>query len=128
MANDGDKRPLGQPLGGGTSDFVRPFLVTTGRTKASVEGLRFETLVQATNKLGGELRFEPARVHKLCSDAIAIAEISAKLNMPIGTAKVVIGDLIQTGHIELHQTIDADQSEDEDIQLISRLIDGVRRL
>lgn len=122
MPNDGDK----QPLGGEANDFVRPFLVTTGRTKASVEGLRFETLVQATAKPASELRFEPARVHELCSDAIAIAEISANLGMPIGTAKVVVGDLIQSGHVELHQTIDTEQTED--IQLISRLIDGVRRL
>ena len=126
MSNDGNNQSEGQPLGGDASDFVRPFLVTTGRTKASVEGLRFETLIQATTKPGDALRFEPARVHKLCGDAIAIAEVSAKLGMPIGTAKVVIGDLIQSGHVELHQTIDADQTED--IQLISRLIDGVRRL
>lgn len=126
MPIDGDNQGQGEPLGGEANDFVRPFLVTTGRTKASVEGLRFETLVQATAKPGQELRFEPARVHALCTDAIAIAEISAELRMPIGTAKVVIGDLIQSGHVELHQTIDTEQTED--IQLISRLIDGVRRL
>ncbi|MEM7323283.1 MAG: DUF742 domain-containing protein [Actinomycetota bacterium] len=125
MPNDGDNR-AGQPLGGETSDFVRPFLVTTGRTKASIEGLRFETLVQATAKAASDLRFEAAKIHRLCSDAIAIAEVSAKLTMPIGTAKVVVGDLIDSGHLVLHQTIDAEQTED--IQLISRLIDGVRRL
>ncbi|MEM7275986.1 MAG: DUF742 domain-containing protein [Actinomycetota bacterium] len=110
----------------GAADFVRPFLVTTGRTKASVEGLQFETLIHATDKPAQSLRFEPARVHALCREAIAIAEVSAELSMPIGTVKVVVGDLIQSGHLELHQTIDANQTED--IELISRLIDGVRRL
>lgn len=126
MAKDRRKTSTDRPIGTESTDFVRPFLVTTGRTKASVEGLRFETLITATAKSGDDLRFEPARVHALCSEAIAIAEVSAELGMPIGTAKVVVGDLIDSGHIELHKMIDANESED--IQLISRLIDGVRRL
>ena len=108
------------------NDFVRPFLVTAGRTKSSVEGLQFETLIQSTALGGDDLRFEPARVFALCESATAIAEISAHLEMPIGTVKVVIGDLIDSGHLDVHQTIDT--SDTEDIQLISRLIDGVRRL
>lgn len=108
------------------NDFVRPFLVTAGRTKSSVEGLQFETMVQATGIASTDLRFEPARVYALCESATAIAEISAHLKIPIATVKVVLGDLVDSGHIEVHRTIDATDSED--IQLISRLIDGVRRL
>ncbi len=106
------------------ADFVRPFLVTPGRTHASVEGLRFETLVQATSLSGAELRFEPARVWELCHDALALAEISAQLGMPIGTVKVVASDLIESGHLAVHDTVDAQH----DVALISRLIEGVRRL
>ncbi len=108
------------------NDFVRPFLVTGGRTKSSVEGLQFETMVQATKSNGSDLRFEPARVFGLCQNAIAIAEISAHLEIPIATVKVVLGDLIDSGHVEVNRTIDATDSDD--IQLISRLIEGVRRL
>lgn len=108
-------------------DFVRPFLMSAGRTKAAVEGLQYETLLHATDKPADSLRFEPARVYALCVDeTVAIAEISASLSLPIGTVKVVVGDLIQSGHLSLHETIDATQTED--IELISRLIDGVRRL
>lgn len=108
------------------NDFVRPFLVTGGRTKSSVKGLQFETMVQATQLDGENLRFESARVVDLCENATAIAEISAHLSMPIATVKVVLGDLIDSGHVEVHRTIDATDSDD--IQLISRLIEGVRRL
>jgi hypothetical protein len=111
---------------GDANDFVRPFLVTAGRTKSSVEGLQFETLVQTTGLEGSALRFEPARVFALCDTATAIAEISAHLEIPIATVKVIIGDLIDSGHIEVHRTIDTTDSDD--IQLISRLIEGVRRL
>lgn len=121
MPTDDEFDPIAE-----TADFVRPFLVTTGRTEASVEGLQFETLLHATDEDASKLRFEPARVHRLCTEAIAIAEISAELAMPIGSVKVIVGDLIDSGHLELHQTIDATHTED--IELISRLIDGVRRL
>ncbi len=108
-------------------DFVRPYLVTAGRTRSAVEGLRLETLIQATTKLGTGLRFESARVAELCQDAISIAEISAKLKIPAGTVKVVVGDLVESGHLRTHRTLDGG-SAPEDIQLISRLIDGVRKL
>ncbi len=121
MTNTGDNSE-----GMDANDFVRPFLVTGGRTKSSVEGLQFETMVHGTGLDGSDLRFEPARVFGLCQNAIAIAEISAHLEIPIATVKVVLGDLIDSGHIEVHRTIDTTDSDD--IQLISRLIDGVRRL
>ncbi len=114
------------PEMGDANDFVRPFLVTAGRTKSSVEGLQFETMVQATGLDASSLRFEPARVHALCETATGIAEISAHLEIPIATVKVVLGDLIDSGHIEVNRTIDTTDSDD--IQLISRLIEGVRRL
>ena len=115
--------PQSQP-----DDLIRPFLMTKGRTTTSVEGLRFETLVQATDTSGDDLRFEPARVFAQCHEATAIAEISALLHLPIGSVKVVVGDLIESGHLELHRSLDSGSSKQADIELISRLIDGVRKL
>lgn len=109
-------------------DFVRPFLVTGGRTRSSVEGLRLETMVQRTGKLETGLRFEAARVAAICDQAISIAEISAKLPLPLGPTKVVVGDLVESGHLRTHRSIDGAAGAPEDIQLISRLIAGVRKL
>ncbi len=108
-------------------DFIRPFLVTAGRTTTSVDGLKLETLVQSSmTTLGKQLRFEAARVHDLCQAPISIAEISAHLSIPSGVVKVVVGDLIESGHLRAHRTIEGSSSDD--VQLISRLIAGVRRL
>lgn len=107
-------------------DFVRPFVVTGGRTRSQVDGLRFETLVQSTGLAGRDLRFEAGRVFELCQEAMAIAEVSAHLGMPTGTVKVVVGDLIQSGHVEIHRVVETSTSAD--VQLISRLIEGVRKL
>jgi hypothetical protein len=116
--------------GGEMDDFIRPFLVTSGRTRSSVEGLRLETMVQITEHEQSPLRFEAARVFALCKTSIAIAEISSYLNLPIGTVKVIVGDLITSGHLEQFSTITHDPTDGTpaDVALISRLIDGVRRL
>ncbi len=107
-------------------DFVRPFLVTAGRTRSSVGDLRMETMVEQTGSDTSRLRFEAGRVMTLCTSAISIAEVSAHLRIPIGTAKVLVGDLISLGHLKTHQTIDTHQLQD--LNMIQRLIAGVRAL
>lgn len=107
-------------------DFVRPFLATAGRTRSSLADLRMETLVEATAKLEDGLRFEAARIAKLCREPNSVAEISAKLKIPLGTVKVIVGDLVGSNHVRTHKTIEGETPED--MQLISRLIAGVRKL
>ena len=107
-------------------DFVRPFLATSGRTRSSLKDLRIETLIEATAKLEDGLRFEAANVAKLCREPNSVAEISAKLKIPLGTVKVIVGDLVGSNHVRTHKTIEGETPED--MQLISRLIAGVRKL
>ena len=108
------------------NDFVRPFLVTGGRTKSDVEGLQFETLVQSTDSPAGELRFEAAQIYALCTEAAAIAELSAHLKIPIGTIKVVVGDLIKDGFLDVHNTLET--TDTPDLDLLARIIEGVQKL
>lgn len=108
------------------NEFVRPFLVTAGRTETDVQGLQFETLIESTDKSADNLRFEAASLFALCQTAMGIAEISAHLTIPIATVKVIVGDLVKTGHARVHSTIEI--ADDADVQLIARLIDGVRDL
>ena len=107
-------------------DLVRPYLITGGRTRADVDGLQFETLVEANGAAPDGLRFEAAQVFALCRTATGIAEISAQLGMPIATVKVVVGDLVNSGHVRIHD--DAGTAPQGDAQLINRIIEGVRRL
>lgn len=107
-------------------DFVRPFLATAGRTRSSLTDLRIETLIEATPKLPDGLRFEAASIAKLCREPNSVAEISAMLKIPLGTVKVIVGDLVGSNHVRAHRTIEGETPED--IQLISRLIAGVRKL
>ena len=106
-------------------DLVRPYLATSGRTASAVEGLQIETLVQSTNK-PASVRFEAAKILGMCDRPISIAEIAAHLALPFGTVKVLVGDLITSGNLEAHRTTDG--SGIDDVQLITRLISGVKDL
>ncbi len=106
-------------------DLIRPYLATAGRTASRVEGLKLETLVEHTGTTAN-LRFESARVYELSESAISIAELCAHLGLPLGSMKVIVGDMIKSGDLKAHRTIDGSSSDD--VQLITRLISGVRTL
>ena len=115
--------PNRAPSSGG--DLIRPYMATGGRTTSRVEGLKFETLVQHTGTEPA-VRFESAKVYQLCELPISIAELSAHLGIPSGSVKVIVGDLITSGDLKAHRTVDGSSSDD--VQLITRLISGVRKL
>ncbi len=107
-------------------DFIRPFLVTGGRTRSNFSNLQMETMVQAS---GGShsLRFESAQVVNICQRGpLSVAEVSAHLRIPLGTTKVLIGDLIEQGFLQTFDTVSS--VENADISLIHRLAAGVRAL
>ncbi|MFF2088039.1 DUF742 domain-containing protein [Nocardia sp. NPDC058176] len=84
----------------GDDRFVRPFVVTAGRTVPVLDGLRIETLVQAPpSALSAPLRFEESAVVRLCLRPHSIAEIGAALRVPVGIAKVIVSDLVAAGHV-----------------------------
>ncbi|MFF3573222.1 DUF742 domain-containing protein [Nocardia jiangxiensis] len=119
-----DGPELGAPAGPSDPEpVVRPFLMTGGRTTPMIEGLRIETLVHAAPEaLSAPLRFELRTVVRLCQQPQSIAEIAAALHVPIGVARVVVGDLVAAGH--------ASVAQDQEIStaVIERIRDLVRAL
>lgn len=110
------------------SPAVRAFLVTSGRTTSALV-LEFESMVSvAPNRENdGGLRFERAQAFALCATfgAQSIAELSARLSIPIGVAKVIAGDLVQEGFLTVHA---AQPNLSKDVAMLRRLIHGVRAL
>ena len=108
-------------------DAVRPYFVTGGRTRASVD-LQFETIVVATARgksAARRLGFERAEILAVAAEPLSIAEVSANLKIPLTVALVLVGDLVTAGHLSMSQT---NLAPADDIALIKRLIHGVRSL
>ncbi len=106
----------------GTPDFVRPFVMTGGRTRAADTSLRMETMVQTVGEPRDDLNFEKARIVDECYEPISIAEIAAGLGVPLGVAMVIVGDLVDDGCLETTDPVEIELST------ITRMIERVRAL
>ena len=107
---------------------VRSYAITRGRAQGTVH-LEIESMLRLTERgvlLGERLQFEPARVAELCrTEILSVAEVSARLRLPLGVIRVLASDLIVEGLLEAYMT---SVNVADDIDLISRLIEGVRAL
>jgi uncharacterized protein DUF742 len=107
--------------------FVRPYTITAGRTKSAVD-LPVEATLRQQPALPGALADLAAgaqRVLSLC-DQKSVAEVSALASMPIGVVRVLLGDLVEQGLVEVQATITESSSKDERIELIERTLRGLR--
>jgi hypothetical protein len=105
---------------------VRAYAITRGRAESGV-ALDFETMVSATPMAtGADLRFERARVvREVLDEPCSVAELSARLRLPLGVVRVLAGDLVQERLLDAHRTV-GDVADD--VVLIRRLIEGIRAL
>jgi hypothetical protein len=113
-----------EPVAGGSA-IVRPYVFTRGRTRAAFE-LSVETLVSAVPQ-GGPPGL--TGVHRallgLCREPRSVAELSARLGVPLGVARVLVGDLAATGAVAVHRVAGTDGP---DLALMQRVLSGLRRL
>jgi hypothetical protein len=111
--------------GGIAPPVVRPYFITKGRTRAKVE-FPLETLIVTSPRgehLVAHLGFEQLQIAELCRAARSVAEIASLLAIPLGVARVVLGDMAEDGLIKVYEPGSRD-----DTALLRRLIDGIRAL
>lgn len=108
---------------------VRPYTWTRGRTKSGFD-LAIETLV-STSRRGREqmsvLQVEHRAVAELCEQARSVAEVAALLSLPLGVARVLLGDMAGLGIVTVHETASSAGSV-PDLALMERVLSGLRRL
>ncbi|MCP2334644.1 Protein of unknown function (DUF742) [Actinoalloteichus cyanogriseus DSM 43889] len=118
-----------EATGGESSSLVRPYAWTRGRTRAR-EDLRVETLVSVSDRDESLRRHGLTREYRgiiqLCSEPLSVAEVAARLAVPLGVAKVLLGDMAETGSIVVHPA--AALTGRPDTHLMLRVLDGLRRL
>ena len=116
----------------GPADFrfvVRPYTWTRGRTRP-VQDLAVETLIFTSDE-GRDLRAicsaEHAAIAELCAEVRSVAEVAALLGLPLGVARVLLADMIDTGLVNVHRnTFGLDSAPD--ISLMERVLAGLYRL
>jgi len=111
--------------------LVRPYTLTAGRTDSRIN-LPLEAPVEtlaAPRKPprwpGNDVR---GQILMLCADSPSVAEVAAVLSLPLGVARVLIGDLVTQGYLRVHTTLGDSSTEDERRELIGRTLRGLRAL
>ena len=110
--------------------LVRPYTLTAGRTSSKI-ALPLEAPIEADESakthgwLANDLR---ADIVRLCASRPSVAEIAVKLNVPLGVARVLVGDLVESGHLRVLTTLDDSSSIEERRELIGRTLRGLRTL
>jgi len=121
-----DADQLGNGVG---ASAVRPYTWTRGRTKSGLE-LAIETLV-STSRRGrdqmGLLQVEHRAVAELCEQTRSVAEVAALMSLPLGVARVLLGDMAGLGVVTVHQTASS-AGNAPDLALMERVLSGLRRL
>lgn len=104
--------------------LVRPFVITGGRTRHATVHLRVEALVVRTGlEPQGGLQFEHAGILDVCRQPISVAEVAARIGVPLGVAQILVGDLADAGLVRVHEA-----TPNATPALLLRMIDAVRAL
>jgi hypothetical protein len=114
----------------GYGDRVVPvYAFTGGRTRAAGQELPLEAVVCATEwsfTSGVSLRMESRAIVELCVRPRSLAEVGAALGVPVGVARVLVGDLANGGYLEVHLPTTADSDRGPGHEILGRLLDGLR--
>lgn len=108
---------------------VRPYAWTRGRTRSGFD-LAIETLLSTSRRGREQLVTMPVEhrvVAQLCEQTRSVAEVAALLAVPLGVARVLLGDMAGLGLVMVHETVSSVGSG-PDLALMERVLIGLRRL
>jgi hypothetical protein len=108
--------------------LVRPYYMTGGRARPAQNDLEIEALVSTTaqGERSPKLTVEQRAIIALCRDLLSIAEVSARLDLPLGVARVVIGDMAAEGLVILHRPTTV--GDRPDLALLQRVLYGLNQI
>jgi hypothetical protein len=128
---NGDMAERDEPTGA----LVRPYAVTKGRTRPRLD-IAIEALIETTvrgrtagSRPGGNHGQEQQHIATMCDGRVqSLAEIAARLHLPLGVARVLIADMASDGLVSVHEPASLDDNEAVGTELLERVHSGLRRL
>lgn len=108
--------------------LVRPYALTRGRTKAARYDLDLVTLVVSLSPEVHDKLVEPeyATVLWLCQHPLSVAEVAAKIDLPLCVVKVMLADLIELNYV-IYRT-GWGPAKTPDLDTMQKVLDGIRQL
>src|SRR5438067_12564563 len=119
-----------------TGALVRPYAVTRGRTRPRLD-IALEALVETTVRgrntvgpNGPQHGREQQYIASLCDGRLqSLAEVAARMKLPLGVARVLIADMAAEGLVAVYEPTSFDNSDNaEGTEWLERVLSGLRRL
>ena len=111
-------------------NLVRPYMITDGRTDPTV-ALPMEAAVQALPQVAPP-EWQPGDVKReiveLAQTNPSVAEVAARLGLPLGVARVLIADLVVAGYVKVAATLGDMMAPSARRELIERTLHGLQAL
>ncbi len=133
--SEGNGEPIAdwftEPEAADEPSLVRPYALTAGRTDSEVE-LALEASVEALDTSAKPPRWPKndvrGQILTFCLDSRSVAEIAARLSLPLGATRFLVGDLVTQGYLRVHAPPGDSMTIDERLELIRRTLRGLRAL
>jgi hypothetical protein len=106
---------------------ARPFTITNGRTEPSTS-LDLMTLVMVSGDTAASsdwLGIDHGPVFDLCRSPISVAEVAARVGLPITVAKILLADLVDLGILVTRAPTELQHT---DLSTLEAVRDGLRAL
>ena len=128
MAAAQGREPKEQWVDDHAGPVVRPYAMTRGRTRPAIGRFDMISLVIATRAATPEMGLGPEHltIVRLCQWPQSVAEIAAHVNLPLGTVRVMLGDLLERQLIEVREPHLATTLTDTTV--FEAVINGLRAL
>ena len=118
-----------------TGALVRPYAVTGGRTRPRMD-IAIEALVETTQRgRAANVRDgvahgrEQQHIVTLCDGRLqSLAEISARMRLPLGVARVLVADMAAEGLVAVYEPTSIDGNDAVGTELLERVLSGLRKL
>ncbi|MFE9250778.1 DUF742 domain-containing protein [Streptomyces sp. NPDC007088] len=119
------------PARRGGDPLVRTYVVTSGRSHASRNHFDVITLITLSDAASHLSRAhlnpeQHAVLERLASSAQSVAELGAALRLPVSVLRILLADLMTSGHIATRQRIT--DSADPTRKLLEDVLAGLHKL
>ncbi|MFB0630830.1 DUF742 domain-containing protein [Streptomyces sp. AB3(2024)] len=114
--------------------LVRPYALTGGRTKPGPHGVRFDLIAlvvvdPAAEGTGEEALLGPehrALLGRCRDETQSVAELAADADLPVGVVRVLLGDLLEAGHVKVSRPVPPARLPE--MRILREVIEGLRAL
>ena len=109
--------------------FLRPYAMTEGRTEPTTPDLAIEDLVDAASAATDPptwLSQEHRSIAQACNETLSVAELAARVDLPLGVTRVLVGDLADQGVVTVHRA--PSHAGGPNVALLEQVLQGLQRL